>query len=66
MKLNLPKKTTFWAAMVIAIAGVIAYGGHLITFYLIRVNYPHLELIAFLLELAAFILLTLGLIRKGL
>jgi hypothetical protein len=66
MKLNLPKITTFWAAEAIAAAGLIVYGVHLITFYLIRVNIVHLELIAFLLEMAAFVLLTLGLTRKGL
>jgi zinc transporter ZupT len=66
MKLNLPKKTTFWAAVVIAIAGVIVYVIHLITFYLFKVNIIHMELIAFLLELAAFILLYLGLTMKGL
>jgi hypothetical protein len=66
MKLNLPKKTTFWAAVGIAIAGVIVYVIHLITFYLFKVNIIHMELIAFLLELAAFILLSLGLTMKGL
>ena len=65
MELYIPKKTTFWAAVVIAAAGVMAYGLHLITFYLIRVNVIHLQLIAFLLELAAVILLCLGLTRKG-
>jgi len=66
MKLYIPKKTTFWAAVVIAAAGVMVYGLHVITFYLIRVNIIHLELIAFLLELAAFILICLGLTREGL
>ena len=65
MNLNVPKKTTFWAAVSIAVAGVVVYGLHLITFYLIRVNMIHLQLIAFLLELAAFILLCLGLTMKG-
>ena len=65
MKLNPPKKTTFWAAVAIAAAGVLVYGLHLITFYVIRINYSHLQLIAFLLELAAFVLLSLGLTKKG-
>jgi len=66
MKLNLPKKTTFWIAVGIAAAGVVVYIVHLITFYLVKVNFTHLQLIAFLLELAAFGLLFLGLTRKGL
>ena len=66
MKLNLPKKNTFWIAVGIAAAGIVVYLVHLITFYLVKVNIPHLELLAFLLELAAFGLLFLGLTRKGL
>jgi type IV secretory pathway TrbL component len=66
MKLNLPKKNTFWAAVVVAAAGVFAYVLHVVMFYLFKVNIIHLELIAFLLELAAFILLFLGLTRPGL
>jgi len=66
MELNLPKKSTFWAAVGTAVAGVLVYAIHIITFYFIKVNVIHLELIAFLLELAAFVLLFLGLVRKGL
>jgi uncharacterized sodium:solute symporter family permease YidK len=66
MKLNLPRKNTFWAAVVIAAAGVIVYGVHLITLYLFKMNVQHLQLIAFLLVLAAFVLLCLGMIKRGL
>ena len=66
MKLYPPKKNTFWAAVIIAAVGVVVYVVHLITFYLFRMNVIHLELIAFLLELVAFIVLCLGLTQKGL
>ena len=66
MNLKSPKKNTFWASVIVAVVGVIVYGLHLVTFYLFKLNIPHLELIAFLLELVAYILLFLGLTQKSL
>jgi len=60
MKLNPPKKNTFWAAVVIAAAGVVVYAVHLFA-----MNVPYLQPAAFLLVLAAFVLLCLGLTMKG-
>ena len=60
MKLNPPKKNTFWAAVVIAAAGVVVYAVHLFA-----MDVPYLQPAAFLLVLAAFVLLCLGLTMKG-
>jgi CHASE2 domain-containing sensor protein len=60
MKLNLPKKTTFWASAIIAAIGVIAGVVHQLT------NMANLGIVAFFLVLAAFVLICLGLTLKGL
>jgi hypothetical protein len=65
MNLNLPKKSTFWTAVVIAAAGMTSYAIHLITLYLFRSYQPHLQMIAFVLVSIAFVVLCLGLTRKG-
>ena len=62
MKLNPPKKITFWAAIIAAAVGFILY--ILAHFDLIAV--PWLGLIGVLLLAAAFVLLVLSLILKGL
>jgi tellurite resistance protein TehA-like permease len=61
MKLNLPKKVTFWAAVVIAAVGVVAYVVHLFPQSL-----PIMDMMGFLLFVAAFILLCLDLNSKRL
>jgi hypothetical protein len=61
MKLNLPKKNTFWAAVVIAAVGVVVYIVHLFS-----QSIPYMQPVAFLLVVAAFVLLCLGLTLKGL
>jgi hypothetical protein len=60
MKLNPPKKNTFWAAVFIAAVGVIVYAVHLFAR-----NVPYLQPTAFLLVVIAFVLLCLGLTMKG-
>jgi len=60
MKLNPPKKTTFWAAVVLAAIGVIIYIVHLFA-----MTIPYLQPAAFLLVVVAFVLLCLGLTLKG-
>ncbi|MGA2504960.1 MAG: hypothetical protein ABSG01_12790 [Anaerolineales bacterium] len=60
MKLNPPKKNTFWAAIIIAAVGVVVYAVHLGA-----MNVPYLQPTAFLLVLIAFVLLCLGLTMKG-
>jgi hypothetical protein len=61
MKLNIPKITTFWAAVLIAAVGVIVYAIHLFA-----KTIQYLGLVGFLLVVVAFILLCLGLVEKGL
>jgi hypothetical protein len=61
MKLNPPKKSTFWLAVVIAAVGVIIYVVHLFAR-----SIPYLQPIAFLVLVVAFILLCLSLIFQGL
>jgi hypothetical protein len=61
MKLNPPKKNTFWVSVAIAAIGVIIYIVHGFA-----QTIPHLSLIGFLLVLAGFVLLCLGLTLKGL
>ena len=61
MKLNLPKKNTFWAAVVIAAVGVVVYIVHLVA-----QSIPYAQPVAFLLVVVAFVLLCLGLTVKGL
>ena len=65
MNLNPPKKTTFWAAVVIATVSVIIYAVHVIAQNIMHIQILHLQLIAWLLMSAAFGLLFLGLTRKG-
>ena len=62
MKLNPPKKITFWAAVVLAVISLVLYILH--TFYLNSVLY--LGGFGYLLLLIAFGLLFLGLTVDGL
>jgi hypothetical protein len=62
MHLNLPKKSTFYVAVVIAAVSLIVYIVH--AFFLN--NIPYLGGVGFLLLLIAFVLLYLGLTIKGL
>jgi len=66
MKLNLPTKRTFWIAVIIAAVGVVVYAVHLVMDYLVKVVVGYLQPAAFLLVVVAFVLLCLGLTRKGL
>ena len=61
MRLNPPKKNTFWISVVVAAVGVIIYIVHL---FAPAISY--LQPVAFLLVVAAFVLLCLSLILKGL
>jgi hypothetical protein len=61
MKLNPPKKNTFWLTVIIAAVGVIIYVVHLFAR-----NILYLQPIAFLVVVVAFILLCLSLILRGL
>ncbi len=63
MQLNLPKKSTFWAAVVIAAVGVILELVHLVV---IPGNALYLGGVAIALVVVAFVLLCLGLTMKGL
>jgi len=65
MKLNPPKKSIFWAAVIFAAAGMLSYAYHLITLYIFRAYQPHFQMIAFVLVSIGFVLLLLGLTRKG-
>ena len=66
MKLNPPKKNTFWAALIITAAGWLVYAVHLLAQFIIHVQILHLQMIAFVLVSIAFVLLCLGLTIKGL
>jgi hypothetical protein len=66
MKLNPPKKNTFWAAVIITAAGWLVYAIHLIAQFIIHVQILHLQMIAFVLVSVAVVLLCLGLTLKGL
>jgi hypothetical protein len=62
MKLNPPKKNTFWVSIIIAALGFVVY---LLSHYgLIAAAW--LGLVGVILLAAAFVLLTLGLTVKGL
>ncbi|MGD0752938.1 MAG: hypothetical protein ABSA23_16215 [Anaerolineales bacterium] len=64
MKFKLPKKNTFWAAVIIAAVGVVVYIVHLSS-YLPHIRYiPLLQPVAFLLVVVAFLLLCMGLTLK--
>jgi hypothetical protein len=60
MKLNLPKKNTFLSAVLIAAVGVVVYIVHLFA-----KSIGYLQPVAFVLVVAAFVLLCLGLTLKG-
>lgn len=62
MKLNSPKKTTFWIALAIAVGGWISYAAHLITLYVFRSYTPHLQMISAVLVSIAFVVLCMDLI----
>jgi hypothetical protein len=66
MRLNLPKKITFWASVGIASAGVIIYVVYMVAQYLFGTFIPWLHPASFVLVVAAFVLLCLGLTLKGL
>ena len=61
MRLNPPKKITFWIAVALAAVGVLIYIAHLIADWV-----PLLQPIAFAFAILGFILLCLGLTIKGL
>jgi hypothetical protein len=61
MRLNPPKKITFWAAEGIAVVSIILYIVHLLAR-----NILYLGAIGYVVLLAAFVLLSLGLVLKGL
>jgi hypothetical protein len=60
MKLNPPKKSTFWAAVIIAAVGVVLEIVHLVS-----QQVPYLGGVAIALVVVAFVLLCLGLTLKG-
>ena len=62
MKLNPPKKITFWAAVVLAVISLVIYILHMFFFN----SVAYLGGSGYFLLLAAFGLLFLGLIIKGL
>jgi len=62
MRLNPPKKITFWVSILIAALGFILF---LLT-YLELIGLAWIGLIGFLLVVVAFILIILSLILKGL
>ncbi len=62
MRLNPPKKITFWASIAIALVGFILYA----LTYAGVVGIVWLGLIGVLLMAAAFVLLAMGLVLKGL
>jgi hypothetical protein len=66
MRLNQPKKNTFWAAVILVAVGVVVYIVHLVVVYLLKMTVPFLQPIAFLLVVVGFVLLCLGLTMKGL
>ncbi len=62
MRLNPPKKITFWVSIAIALIGFVVYA----LSYAGVLGVVWLGLVGVLLLAAAFILLTLGLMVKGL
>ena len=62
MRLNPPKKITFWACIAIALVGFILYA----LTYAGVLGIIWLGLVGVLLMVAAFVLLAMGLILKGL
>ena len=67
MKLNPPKKNTFWIAVGLAAVGVVIYAAHVLAYIVdvVPFNLPYLQPIAFLFVVVAFVLLCLGLTLKG-
>lgn len=61
MKLNPPKKNTFWTAVIIAAVGVVVYAVHVFDTPVL-----YLGTAGFLLVVVAFVLLCLGLTMQGL
>ena len=61
MRLNPPKKITFWAAVAVAAVSVVIYIVHVFANQI-----PYLGAVGYLLLLIAFVLICLGLIVKGL
>jgi hypothetical protein len=61
MRLNPPKKVTFWVAIAIAALSAVAY-----TVHVISRTIPFLGAVGYVLMAAAFALICLGLIIKGL
>ena len=61
LRLNPPKHLTFWAAVVVAVLGVLAYILH----FTALLSFTWLPLAAFVLMVIAFALLLLGLLVKG-
>lgn len=62
MRLNPPKKITYWVSIVVAIVGFVLYA----LTYAGVLGIAWLSLVGVLLLAAAFILLTMGLMVKGL
>ena len=61
IKLNPPKKSTFWISVIIALTGGIIYSLQCLNVISAYWVYP----LTFLLMLVAFVLLVLGLLLKG-
>ena len=61
MRLNPPKRITFWVSAALAAVSVIVYIVHLIV-----ITIPYLGAVGYVVLLAAFVLLFLGLLIKGL
>jgi hypothetical protein len=66
MKLNPPKKNTFYVAAIIAAAGWLVYIAHLVAQFIIHVEVLHLQMISFVLVSIAFVVLCAGLLVKDL
>ena len=62
MKLNPPKKITFWAAVILAAIGFVIYFLHSFVYN----SVPNLGGIGFVIAGLGFILICLGLLVKGL
>jgi len=60
-RLNPPKKSTFWAAVVVAVVGLLAYIFHVAKL----LSFTWLSPLAFVLLIIAFVLLVLGLLVDG-
>lgn len=65
MKLHPVRKIFFWAAVILMAASALVYAAHLVAQFITHVNILHLQLIAFLLVSAAFLVLFLGMTLPG-